>query len=516
MVEVKVDGSSDSTYVTRGITTGQSFAVERLASGTWYTIRVYAGAHGVWDGIGANISAATQGAPGSLCGNGLLETGEQCEIDPVTGTLSACCNATTCHFAAAMTLCRASNDTCTPAVYCPGGSSLCPPSVFEPDNTACNDGNACTIHDKCSSGICLGVNVCQCKVDQDCATSNQCVTAACTNHTCVYGNVSKGGYCSDGNACTINDQCDGHGQCHGMALDCSSLSGACGTGQCSLGTCISIPYAAGTLCRNSTGVACDLAGYCDGVSPACPPDTGSSCIINARVHCIAGKQYQSVAPTATTDRVCANATICNYTWQYDTVVLTATADRTCGHVSGACQSYEYEQATPTASSDRICKNITSCGPYEIFSAPATPTSDTVCISITSPPTTTRVSLGGGSSSSASTGSSSASSTLIPIIAAVVGGVVLIAVIAGVVIYRARSHTRPPTFGGNPTLSKDVAPILTPLDVHPPDGSFVAFSENPLMDYELGSFGGKGLVSSESEFMNSKDLINDESFGITEM
>lgn len=87
-----------------------------------------------------------------MCGNGIVETGEDC--DPGLGVDSNCCNAATCKFknnavcdpdssacctqscgfAPAQQVCRPSKDAkCDTAEVCTGNSSACPADVFAPN-----------------------------------------------------------------------------------------------------------------------------------------------------------------------------------------------------------------------------------------------------------------------------------------------------------------------------------------------------------------------------------------------
>lgn len=91
---------------------------------------------------------------GSECGNGIVETGEECDCGGTSGCGSNnCCDASTCkftsgsvcdpsnedcctgscQFAAANTICRASTGTCDPEETCPGTNATCPADVTAPD-----------------------------------------------------------------------------------------------------------------------------------------------------------------------------------------------------------------------------------------------------------------------------------------------------------------------------------------------------------------------------------------------
>lgn len=119
----------------------------------------------------------------------------------------------------------------------------------------CDDGNACTINDGCSGSKCLGVVVL-------CSDGNPCTTDSCSaaSGACVY--VPNSFVCDDGNACTINDKCV-TGQCTGGILSCND-GVACTTDTCDAKTgCLNTASAA--ACNDSdpcTSDSCDVKQGC--------------------------------------------------------------------------------------------------------------------------------------------------------------------------------------------------------------------------------------------------------------
>ena len=91
--------------------------------------------------------------------------------------------------------------------------------------------------------------------------------------------------------------------------------------------------------------------------------------------CTAG-EYESVAPTATSNRVCSPVSEC-YPDEYESVAPTPTSDRECSVLS-ACLSDEYETMAPTLTSDRACSPVSECYPGEYESMPATVSSNREC------------------------------------------------------------------------------------------------------------------------------------------
>ncbi len=108
-----------------------------------------------------------------VCGNGILESGEQCDG-------GVCCTGT-CQFASAGTVCRFPADQCDATEFCTGSSADCPANSYVPDGWACNDGNACTQNDACSSGVCTSGN------PVSCDDGNACTIDSCDPDTgCVH------------------------------------------------------------------------------------------------------------------------------------------------------------------------------------------------------------------------------------------------------------------------------------------------------------------------------------------
>lgn len=95
------------------------------------------------------VDAATclTGSTTSSCGNGVLESGEDCDDGGNAG--GDCCRSD-CRFDLSGSLCADDGNECTGDV-CNGGG-LC----THPNNTApCHDGDACTFDSQCSNGTCV-------------------------------------------------------------------------------------------------------------------------------------------------------------------------------------------------------------------------------------------------------------------------------------------------------------------------------------------------------------------------
>lgn len=119
---------------------------------------------------------------GSLCGNGIVEEGEECDCGYGTDCKETCCNDASqeinkcklkpgkqcspsqgpccdsqCNFAPASTVCMHSTE-CLENVMCSGRNATCPhndPTYFKPDKTECNSGTQV-----CKAGVCAG-SICE-------------------------------------------------------------------------------------------------------------------------------------------------------------------------------------------------------------------------------------------------------------------------------------------------------------------------------------------------------------------
>ncbi len=89
------------------------------------------------------------------------------------------------------TICRAAADQCDVAERCTGSGGACPADALASDGTGCDDGNACTVADQCTAGVCEGASsVC----------GDATIESAC-GETCDDGNTDAGDGCSP--TCTV-------------------------------------------------------------------------------------------------------------------------------------------------------------------------------------------------------------------------------------------------------------------------------------------------------------------------
>ncbi|GAB5593873.1 hypothetical protein Unana1_08773 [Umbelopsis nana] len=165
----------------------------------------------------------------AMCGNGILEPGEEC--DP-GGVDDACCYGATCKLkpgavcddynescchncsvAASGTLCRAPISTCDIPEYCNGTSTACPPDIHLADGTSCANGTM-----KCASGLCTSRSA-QCalrgarlNITTECSFQQDSCQISCADPTNPNNCLALSGMFLDGTDCGLAGRCQ-KGQC---------------------------------------------------------------------------------------------------------------------------------------------------------------------------------------------------------------------------------------------------------------------------------------------------------------
>ncbi|XP_076154004.1 zinc metalloproteinase-disintegrin-like protein H4 subunit A isoform X1 [Alosa pseudoharengus] len=103
---------------------------------------------------------------GAACGNGVLDTGEECDCGSAKDCQNPCCDASTCRLTAGSecadgecceqcqikqpgSVCRAAAHDCDLAEYCTGSSGACPEDSFKMNGVECNYGRG-----YCYNGMC--------------------------------------------------------------------------------------------------------------------------------------------------------------------------------------------------------------------------------------------------------------------------------------------------------------------------------------------------------------------------
>lgn len=236
-----------------------------------------------------NLCTLNDTCQGGLCtssGNVVCSASDQCHnpgtCDPVTGVCSnpakpngttcddgnACTQANTCQAGSCVggsnVVCSAS-DQCHDAGVCDAGTGVCS-NPTKPDGTTCNDNNACTTIDACSSGACQGSSA------PNCNDGNFCTTDSCNPATgCV--NANNTNVCTDDEFCTFSDTC-ANGVCTGThrpdGTACDDSDACTQTDTCQAGVCTGETDICGACCDHSqAGGTCTdnvLSGDCTGDS----------------------------------------------------------------------------------------------------------------------------------------------------------------------------------------------------------------------------------------------------------
>ena len=134
---------------------------------------------------------------GAICGNGIVEEGEDCDCGGERNCNgNRCCNPTTCKFANGAvcddsnddccsscqfaqngTVCRRSTGVCDPQETCSGASATCPADTTAPDGQSCGDNL------QCASGQCTSRDL-QCRTLMGSYTQSN-DTYACNNQDCM-------------------------------------------------------------------------------------------------------------------------------------------------------------------------------------------------------------------------------------------------------------------------------------------------------------------------------------------
>lgn len=267
-----------------------------------------------------------------MCGNGVVEIGEDCEMAD-----GACCRAD-CKFApsgivcrrkdAALacdvddvcsgssadctdvvapvgTLCRKADaaDVCNEDTKCDGELASCPSKHPIAVGRPCDDGEMCTQGDACSRlGECVGVYTCPCTTDEQCNTDHDSCTADLCNKDGVCNrddsmDAMEGAACSDGDECTMGDMCNADGVCVGTALCKKAGENACMAkekhGKCCGEKC---------LCNAGwTGDNCELvAAACIDGNNGCACSAGDTCTGALKCTAIGAGKKLCAEPSAIT------------------------------------------------------------------------------------------------------------------------------------------------------------------------------------------------------------------------
>ena len=213
-------------------------------------------------------------------------------------TLNDKCIAGKCTSGKALTC--AALDQCHDIGSCDTKTGMCS-NPNKTDGAACSDGDKCTQTDGCKAGKCLGANPVVCLAQGVCYDAGSCDSASgvCSAST----KKTDGATCDDKNPCTLDDACS-NGVCGSPKLvkcpamdDCHS-DGVCDT---KTGDCQPIAKADGTKCDDKN--PCNIEDHCsqgkcvDNGSKTCPPPT--ACHLAAACNSTTGDCSYDVAADGT-------------------------------------------------------------------------------------------------------------------------------------------------------------------------------------------------------------------------
>ncbi len=163
----------------------------------------------------------------------------------------------------------------------PDAGPACGPSD---DGRRCDDGDLCTTDDACQGGVCRGGAPRVCPDATACRFAARCEPA----RGCVANPRPDGARCEDGDLCTIEDRCLAGACVGGPAIDCPAPGPCERAGRCdpAVGACVLVPRADGEACDDgdlcTEGDVC-RGGTCAGAAPPAPVCTGPICLEDVTV-----------------------------------------------------------------------------------------------------------------------------------------------------------------------------------------------------------------------------------------
>eukprot|EP00118_Oscarella_pearsei_P004829 m.21210 g.21210 ORF g.21210 m.21210 type:complete len:880 (+) comp28150_c0_seq3:291-2930(+) len=298
-----------------------------------------------------NIPTGTFAGP--ICGNGLIEDGEECDCGTSAecGQLNACCNITTCTlqpgvqcasgeccntsqctFLAQGVRCRENVTVCDLPEYCTGTSGKCPENIHMQDGTVCYD----TVQSICYDGRCESA-MRQCQQIWGASAAN----SASSCYTTLNTRGDEYGFCSTAN---------------GRYVSCESGSEQCGMLHCVGGSdspSVTVPGGA-----RATSRSLSLSATCKAV------------------YALAGVDLVPEIGIAVDGTPCGNNKIC--------------VDKTCMNVSTLTEPCPQGENGEVCSGQGVCNSKNNCSCYEGFSPPnctKTPTAGpTIAATMTLPTT----------------------------------------------------------------------------------------------------------------------------------
>ena len=323
------------------------------------------------------------GSAVSHCGDGHLDTGEQC--DPAIAGSTTCCTSTcasvtngtscddgnactktdTCQFgtcsAGAAVTCSA-QDQCHDAGSCDTSTGKCS-NPSKTDGVTCDDSNACTKSDTCVGGICTGASPVTCSASDQCHDAGSCDTST---GKCSNPNKTDGVTCDDSNACTKTDTCQA-GKCSGASPVTCTASDQChvaGTCDTSTGLCSNPASADGTTC--SDGDQCTQSDTCQ--AGACTAGTAVKCTASDQCHDVGGCDSATGKcsnPTKTDGASCDDKNSCTQTDTCQSGKCSGASPVACAasdqcHDAGTCAPATGKCSNPNKTDGATCDDGNAC------------------------------------------------------------------------------------------------------------------------------------------------------------
>jgi len=315
------------------------------------------------------------------CKAGKCRPGSPAKCDDNNDCTSDVCDAKKgCTYKANNDPCDADGSKCTQADRCKGGAcvagkakacddsedctkDVCRASdavcLYQPLTNTCDDGNKCTLGEKCGQHQVTLAWTCVAQKNLTCNDGNPCTVDKCdANKGCVAQAVPDGAACSDGNKCTTGDTCAG-GKCSGKAvapkLHCNDFN-ACTDDVCSPSQgCLNKPAGAKTCDdgdKCTTGDKC-AAGKCIGGANTCGCATDKDCADKEDGNKCNGTLFCN----KTTNKCAINpATVVSC----DTSLNTVCQTNGCDPKAGKCVVTKKKDGTPCNADNNVCTGKDAC------------------------------------------------------------------------------------------------------------------------------------------------------------
>lgn len=232
----------------------------------------------------------------AVCGDSVLDGGEQCDVGGNNGASTSCC-AADCTLKPSTAVCRPANGLCDVAETCTGTLPTCPANAYKTAGTVC----------RAPQGPCDAAEMCS-------GLSTSCpVNAFYANGTVCRPAV---GVCDDAEVCTgLGAQCPADAFKSNTFL-CRASGGDCDLPEYCSGSVATCPpdalIVAGAVCRPAAG-GCDVAERCDGTNVSCPVDTLKSASTECRPaagDCDVAENCTGVDAACPADELKDDSTLC--------------------------------------------------------------------------------------------------------------------------------------------------------------------------------------------------------------